>query len=169
MYKTKPHSLLPASSIQHKIYFLRDTRIMLDSDLASLYGVSTKNLNRAVKRNLSRFPSDFMFQLKSKEIEILRFQSGTSSQSVHGGRRYLPYAFTEHGIAMLSSVLHSDRAIQVNYAAKLTKWRSATTLNSKPFLPRFARCWKPQFHPNARSGSMPNPIPFGRPNKPLSN
>jgi len=116
MYKIKPDSLLPASAIQPKIYFVRAMRVMLDSDLASLYRVSTKNLNRAVKRNLSRFPSDFMFRLKSKEVEILRFQSGTSSRSVHGGRRYLPYAFTEHGVAMLSSVLHSDRAIQVNIA-----------------------------------------------------
>ncbi|HUI52758.1 MAG TPA: ORF6N domain-containing protein [Terriglobales bacterium] len=116
MQKTKPDSLLPSASIQRKIYFLRDTRVMLDSDLAALYGVSTKNLNRAVKRNRSRFPSDFMFQLKGKELAFLRFQSGTSTLPVHGGRRYLPFVFTEHGVAMLSSVLHSDRAVQVNIA-----------------------------------------------------
>ena len=89
---------------------------MLDSDLAQLYRVTTKNLNKAVKRNADRFPSDFMFQLKSKETENLRFQSGTSSLAIHGGRRYRPYVFTEHGVAMLSSVLHSDRAVQVNIA-----------------------------------------------------
>jgi len=89
---------------------------MFDSDLAKLYGVSTKNLNKGVKRNAKRFPSDFMFQLTSKESGFLRFQSGTSNQSSHGGRRYLPYVFTEQGIAMLSSVLRSERAVQVNIA-----------------------------------------------------
>jgi len=89
---------------------------MLDSDLAQLYGVTTKNLNKAVKRNEDRFPSDFMFRLKAAETKILRFQSGTSSGSAHGGRRYSPYVFTEHGIAMLSSVLRSARAVQVNIA-----------------------------------------------------
>ena len=86
---------------------------MLDAHLAQLYGVSTKNLNKAVQRNSKRFPGDFMFQLSKEEVENLRFQIGTSS-SEHGGRRYLPYAFTEQGIAMLSSVLKSDRAVQVN-------------------------------------------------------
>ena len=110
------NALIPTALISRKIYFFRGTRVMLDSDLAQLYRVTTKNLNRAMKRNTHRFPADFMFQLKSKETENLRFQSGTSSYSVHGGRRYRPYAFTEHGIAMLSSVLHSDRAVQVNIA-----------------------------------------------------
>ncbi len=86
---------------------------MLDADLAALYGVETKALNRAVMRNLDRFPSDFAFQLTEEEAAILRYQSGTSSPS-HGGRRYLPYAFTEQGVAMLSSVLHSPRAVAVN-------------------------------------------------------
>jgi len=90
---------------------------MLDSDLARLYSVSTKELNRAVKRNANRFPADFMFQLRARELQILRCQIVTSSRGVsHGGRRYLPYAFTEHGVAMLSSVLRSDRAVQVNIA-----------------------------------------------------
>jgi len=84
---------------------------MLDSDLAELYGVKTKELNKAVKRNKERFPDDFMFQLTKKETENLRSQIGTSSW---GGRRYLPYAFTEQGVAMLSSVLRSKRAIYVN-------------------------------------------------------
>lgn len=86
---------------------------MLDADLAGLYGVLTKVLNQAVKRHRSRFPKDFAFQLTAKETEILRSQFVTSS-GAHGGRRYRPFAFTEHGIAMLSSVLNSERAVQMN-------------------------------------------------------
>ena len=86
---------------------------MFDSDLAALYGVLTKNLNKAVKRNIHRFPPDFMFQLTKEEFENLRFQFGTSTIK-HGGRRYMPYVFTEQGIAMLSSVLQSEQAIAVN-------------------------------------------------------
>ena len=86
---------------------------MLDSDLAGLYHVETKALNRAVKRNLARFPGDFMFQLTDDEAESLRCQNGTSKEG-RGGRRTLPYAFTEHGVAMLSSVLNSERAVQMN-------------------------------------------------------
>jgi len=86
---------------------------MLDSDLAELYRVETKALNRAVKRNSARFPADFMFQLTDDEAESLRCQNGTSNEN-RGGRRYLPYAFTEHGVAMLSSVLNSERAVQMN-------------------------------------------------------
>ena len=86
---------------------------MLDSDLAELYRVETKALNRAVKRNPARFPTDFMFQLTEDEAESLRCQFGTSNDN-RGGRRYLPYAFTEHGVAMLSSVLNSERAIEMN-------------------------------------------------------
>lgn len=86
---------------------------MLDSDPAELYQVLTKNLNKAVKRNLDRFPGDFMFQLTEEEDRSLRFQIGTSNEG-RGGRRYLRYAFTEHGVAMLSSVLNSQRAVQMN-------------------------------------------------------
>lgn len=86
---------------------------MLDSVLAKLYRVETKALNRAVKRNPARFPGDFMFQLTDNEAESLRCQIGTSNEN-RGGRRYLPYAFTEHGVAMLSSVLNSERAVQMN-------------------------------------------------------
>src|SRR5438105_2124616 len=97
--------------IQKKIFEIRGQRIMLDRHLAELYGVPTKSLNLAVRRNIKRFPHDFMFQLNVKELENLRFQIETSSW---GGSRYLPYAFTEHGISMLSSVLKSDIAINVN-------------------------------------------------------
>ena len=94
---------------------IRKQRVILDSDLAALYEVSTGNLNKAVRRNLDRFPDDFMFQLTSEEVESLRFQSGTSNEG-RGGRRYLPYVFTQEGVAMLSSVLSSPRAVQVNIA-----------------------------------------------------
>ena len=96
-----------------KIYLIRGQRVMLDADLAELYGVKTKILNKAVKRNLDRFPEDFMFQLNNQEVQRLRFQIGTSKTG-RGGTRYLPYAFTEQGVAMLSGVLASPRAIKVN-------------------------------------------------------
>lgn len=113
-------------TIERKIYRTRGQKVMLDSDLAALYGVETKVLNQAVRRNSMRFPSDFMFQLTAEESEALRCQAGilelhdylrsqiVTSKIGRGGRRYQPYVFTEHGIAMLSSVLNSDRAIEVN-------------------------------------------------------
>lgn len=104
-------SLIPAERIERAILLLRGEKVILDSDIASLYGVETKALIQAVKRNLDRFPSDFMFQLTSEEVEHLRSQFVTSSW---GGRRYLPYAFTEQGVAMLSSVLRSQQAVRVN-------------------------------------------------------
>ncbi len=104
-------NIVSVEIIATKILLVRGKRVMLDSVLAKLYGVKTKNLNKAVKRNIERFPEDFMFQLSNEEIENLRFQIGTSKR---GGRRYLPYVFTQEGIAMLSSVLNSPRAIQVN-------------------------------------------------------
>ena len=87
---------------------------MLDADLARLYGVTTANLNKAVKRNVNRFPEDFVFQLTTQEAGALRFQYGISKAGRRGGRRYLPYVFTEQGVAMLSSVLRSSRAVEVN-------------------------------------------------------
>ena len=99
--------------IEKMIYVIRDQKVMLDKDLAELYEVETKVLNQAVKRNVSRFPRDFMFQLTTEECENLRSQFVTSSL-VHGGRRYMPYVFTENGVAMLSSVLTSEKAIQIN-------------------------------------------------------
>jgi len=99
--------------IESSIYLIREEKVMLDEDLAQLYGVETKILNKAVKRNLDRFPEDFMFQLTAEESKNLRFQIGTSKKQ-RGGRRYLPYAFTEQGVAMLSGVLKSPRAVKVN-------------------------------------------------------
>jgi hypothetical protein len=106
-------AVVPREVIEQKIFLIRGRKVMLDSDLAQLYGVTTFNLNKAVKRNLDRFPQDFMFQLDSKEFESLRFHSGISKPG-RGGRRYPPYGFTEQGVAMLSSVLHSKRAVLVN-------------------------------------------------------
>ncbi|WP_264525833.1 ORF6N domain-containing protein [Flavobacterium sp. N502536] len=107
----KDQSLLSEEIISNKIYYIRNQKVMLDSDLALLYDVETKRLNEQVKRNLSRFPSDFMFQLTENEFENLKSQIATSSW---GGSRKLPFVFTEHGILMLSSVLKSDKAIQTN-------------------------------------------------------
>jgi hypothetical protein len=98
--------------LQQKIYEIRGQRVMLDFDLAILYEVKTKSLNLAVKRNLKRFPNDFMFQVTKDELDVLRFQNETSKGS--GGARYLPYAFTEQGLAMLSGILKSYKAIEVN-------------------------------------------------------
>lgn len=97
--------------IENKIYEIRGQKVMLDFDLAEMYQVETKNLNKAVKRNIERFPEDFMFQLTSEEMANLRFQIGTSSW---GGTRYLPFAFTEQGVAMLSGILRSPQAVEVN-------------------------------------------------------
>ena len=104
------------SAIQNIIYEIRGYRVMLDSDLAELYGVEARILNQAVKRNINRFPIDFMFQLSEHEWDNLRSQFVISSSSYHGGRRYPPYAFTEQGVSMLSSVLNSDKAIEINIA-----------------------------------------------------
>lgn len=127
-------SLIPIERIEQKIYVIRGERVMLDSDLAEIYGVETKMFNRAVKRNINRFPEDFMFQLTAEEYESLRFQIGTSnddslkfqigisndeslrsqfatSKKGRGGRRYLPNVFTEHGAIMAANILNSEKAV----------------------------------------------------------
>ena len=112
MKKTKT-KLMPRDMIENKIFLIRGENVMIDSDLAELYAVETKQLTRQVRRNIKRFPSDFMFQLSRDEYnEILRCQFGTLKRGQHS--KYLPYVFTEQGVAMLSSVLNSERAIQVN-------------------------------------------------------
>jgi len=109
---TPGHTPIPVRRIEQAIARIRSHQVILDADLAVLYGVETKALVRAVKRNIGRFPDDFMFQLTADEFRNLRCQTGTSSS--WGGRRHPPYAFTEQGVAMLSSVLRSKRAVQVN-------------------------------------------------------
>jgi hypothetical protein len=121
------NELIPIERIEDKIYLIRGQKVMLDQDLARLYGVPTKRLNEQVRRNMGRFPQDFMFQLTKEEGESLRSQNATSNlksqiatsslpagKAGWGGRRKLPLAFTEHGIAMLSSILNSEKAVQVN-------------------------------------------------------
>jgi hypothetical protein len=100
------------AAIESRIHLIRGSKVMLDADLAELYGVATGNLNKALQRNRERFPGDFVFQLTTDEFENLIFQSGISSR--HGGRRHMPYVFTQEGIAMLSGVLRSPRAVAVN-------------------------------------------------------
>ncbi len=111
MSKESKSVAIPDEIIMGKIYLIRGRKVLLDNDLAELYGVDNKQLKRAVRRNITRFPEDFMFELKRNEFNDLRSQFGTSSW---GGARYLPMAFTEHGVLMLASVLNSDRAIQIN-------------------------------------------------------
>jgi hypothetical protein len=111
MKKQTNEVTIPTETLMNKIYVIRGVKVMLDTDLAELYGVETKVLNQSVKRNSKRFPEDFMFQLSTPEFEILKSQFVTSSW---GGARKLPFAFTEQGVAMLSGILNSDRAITVN-------------------------------------------------------
>ncbi|MFC4212179.1 ORF6N domain-containing protein [Pedobacter lithocola] len=119
-------SIIPENILVNKIYEIRGHKVMLDSDLAELYGVETRTLNQAIKRNSERFPEDFMFHLTETEWQSLRSQIVISKKN-KGGRTYLPNAFTEHGVLMLSSVLNSQQAIQVNIQivrilTRLRKW-----------------------------------------------
>lgn len=131
---TEANALVPIERVEQHILLIRGHKVMLDRDLADLYEVETKAMNRAVQRNLARFPEDFMFQLTPDEFADLRRQSGTSSG--WGGRRYLPYAFTEQGVAMLSSVLNSPRAVQVNIQIMRTFVRLRQMLASNEDLAR---------------------------------
>lgn len=125
----------PSGSIERSILLLRGHKILLDVHLAALYGVTTKRLNEQVRRNRSRFPADFMFQLNPEEVASLRSQTATSNRG-RGGRRYAPYAFTEQGVAMLSTVLNSERAIQVNIEIMRTFVRLRQMLASNAELAR---------------------------------
>ena len=117
------------SRIEKMIFVIRGVKVMLDSDLAELYGVETKNLNKAVKRNISRFPEDFMFQLDSSELADLRFQFGTAN--LDSKRRFSPYVFTENGVAMLSGVLNNERAINVNISIMRTFTKIRSVLDNE--------------------------------------
>ena len=124
-------------NIKNLIYTIRGKQVMLDSDVAMLYQYTTKNINKAMKRNISRFPEDFCFQLTEKEVKNLRFQFGTSSlnKENYGGRRYLPYAYTEQGISMLAGVLKNEIAIQVsiNIIRAFIEMRKFITNNAQVF------------------------------------
>jgi len=108
-----PKDLIPIEIIENKIYFIRNQKVMLDSDLANLYNTETRILNRDIQRNIERFPEDFMFQLTDSEWDSLKSQIGIS-KSTRGGRRFNPYVFTEYGVLMLSNVLGSKKAINVS-------------------------------------------------------
>jgi hypothetical protein len=131
----KALALVPVEHITRAILVLRGHKVLLDTELAELYGVATKVLLQAVKRNAERFPEDFMFQLTDEEWQVLRSQTVTS-KAPRGGRRYLPYAFTEQGVAMLSSVLHSSRAIAVNIQIMRVFVRMRELINSNRELAR---------------------------------
>ena len=126
-----PKSVVPVVAVEKSIYVLRGQRVLLDVDLARLYDVPTKAFNQAVKRNEARFPEDFRFQLTAEEADNLRSQSVTSSH--HGGRRYLPWVFTQEGVAMLSGVLGSPRAVAVNIEIMraFVKMRQAIAVNAE--------------------------------------
>lgn len=132
--KANLREVIPIESITNSILLIRGHKVLLDIDLASLYGVETRVLVQAVKRNLSRFPEDFMFQLTKDEFNILRSQFVISNK--WSGRRYPPYAFTEQGVAMLSSVLRSERAVQVNIEIVRTFVKLREILSSNKDLSR---------------------------------
>ena len=136
MAKLKPQSLIPIERIAAQIYSIRGHNVMLDADLAGLYGVETRVLVQAVKRNLERFPEDFLFQLSREELENWRSQIVMSNPAAKMALRRSPYAFTEHGVAMLASVLRSKRAIQVNIAIVQTFIRLRQILASNEELAR---------------------------------
>jgi hypothetical protein len=114
MAKKETALTIPDEIVMSKIYMIRGQKVMIDRDLAKLYGVETKQLKRQVNRNIERFPQDFMFEMNKEEFEDWRSQFGTSNSSDKMGLRYMPFVFTEHGVLMLSSVLNSSKAIQVN-------------------------------------------------------
>ncbi len=123
-------AIILAKRVSSKILILRNQKVILDTDLAELYGVPVKRLNEQIKRNHERFPADFLFTLSSEEYQDLRSQNVTSS-SAHGGRRYLPHAFTEHGAIMAASVLNSQRAIEMSIfvVRAFVQMRQATVFN----------------------------------------
>lgn len=131
MPTNKSKIIVPVFNVEKSIHVIRGHRVLLDEDLGLLYGVPTKSLNLAVKRNEQRFPADFRFQLTAEETTALRFQNETSK--ARGGRRYLPWAFTQEGVAMLSGVLHSPRAVAVNVEIMraFVKMRQAIAINNE--------------------------------------
>ena len=139
MQKKVPQSIIPVEQIASRIYMIRGQKVMLDRDLAELYGVSTGRLNEQVRRNINRFPSDFMFQLSQKEMENWKSQIATSNPSLKMSLRKAPLAFTEPGVAMLSSVLHSERAVAVNIGIIRTFIRMREVLETNKALARVVK------------------------------
>jgi ORF6N domain len=161
----KSEALVPVEIIQNKIYLIRGHKVMLDRDLAALYGVETRRLNEQVKRNLKRFPSDFMYQLTKEETEIWMSQIAISNKSSRSqfatlkkgqNIKYLPYVFTELGVAMLSSILNSDRAVEVNIQIMrvFTKLREMMITQ---IIQIFEALRRLMTTPSAPQDSLPNP------------
>lgn len=157
MARTAKQPVATVERLARLIYEVRGERVMLDSDLAVIYGVETKALNRAVKRNADRFPNDFMFQISSQEWKNLRYQIGTSSsgresqalryqigtlKTGHGGRRNLPYVFTEHGAIMAANVLNSAQAVQMSVFVVRAFLKMRALLGDKRELAKSSRTWK---------------------------
>jgi phage regulator Rha-like protein len=132
----KDKTIVPEERIEQIIFIIRGQKVILDSDLAALYGVETKNLNKAIQRNAGRFPADFMFQLTKVEAISLRFQIGTLKGSRGAHRKYLPYAFTEHGALMAANVLNSERAAAMSVAIVRTFVKLRQILSSNKDLSR---------------------------------
>jgi ORF6N domain len=151
--------LVPMEQVEKAILVLRGHRVILDADLAQLYGVTTGSLNRAVTRNLERFPADFMLQLTAGELSNLMFQIGTSSW---GGTRKPPRAFTEQGVAMLSSVLHSPRAVQVNIEIMRAFVRLRQILGANAELAKKLFRRHPRAHVAASKRGEAHRVPVGR-------
>ncbi len=140
--KTPATIVIPAERIERSILVIRGEKVLIDRDLADLYQVETRAMIQAVKRNIGRFPPDFMFQLSTKELEIWRSQFVMSNPAAKMGLRRRPYAFTEHGVAMLSSVLSSERAVAVNIEIMRTFVRLRQMLASHAELARARRRWR---------------------------
>jgi hypothetical protein len=149
--------------IEHRIHVVRGHRVMLDADLAALYDVETKMLDRAVRRNQERLPVEFMFQLTRQEAESLRYQTGTSKDG-RGGRRYLPYVFTEHGVVMLSAVLNGPRAVRMSIAVVQAFVRLREMIAANRTLRPASRSWSANTMPQRPSSrcwwrrSMESPV-----------
>ena len=159
-----------AARIEARIHVIRGERVMLDADLAVLYGVETKVVNRAVSRNRGRFPADFMFRLTVPESHNLKYQFGTSSLTGHGGRRKLPYACTEQGVAMLSSVLRSERAVAVNILIMRTFVQLRRTLSEpRAGSPTVSSAKWVSTEPFSRTSSEPSARSNGRPRRNVGN
>lgn len=147
--------VVPATRIEKRILFVRGQKVMLDSDLAALYGVKTKVLNQAVSRNSERFPEDFLFQRTEEEASRLRSQIVTLKVGRGQHRKYLPFAFTEQGVAMLSSVLRSPRAVRVNVEIMRAFVRLPGCLPPTPSWPGVWMNWRRSTTPSSRSCSTP--------------
>jgi hypothetical protein len=167
---TKPdrRSVVPIERIESAIFLVRGHKVMVDRDLAALYGVTTFNLNKAVKRNADRFPEDFMFQLTAEEADALRFQVGMSKGKGRGGRRYLPYVFTEQGVAMLSSVLRASAPFRsISKSCELLS-AYAGCLPPTKIWPESSLLWKKKYDAqfkvvfDARQELMAPPVPKKR-------